>query len=185
MAKGMLIDSKQMKGSNLEWILRCAQKYDANELSKLRVLIDGETEHMDREPGEDYLSEKDFEEVIMNDLLDERGIFLVAEVHERIVGYARCKGKSLSRFKHQAEFGICILKEYWGCGIGKQLLSAVIYWADEIGIEKITLTVVETNTKAVQLYKQFGFIQEGLLIRDRLHKDSKFYNTVIMARFRS
>lgn len=180
----MVIDSKQIKGSNMTWTLRCAQKSDAAALSELRVVIDGETENMDRESGEDYLSEKDCEEVIIGDLLDERGIFLVAQVHERIVGFARCKGKSLSRFKHQAEFGICILKEFWGCGIGKQLLSEIITWSEEVGIEKVTLTVVETNTKAIQLYQQYGFIQEGLLVRDRLHKDGEYYNTVIMARFK-
>jgi RimJ/RimL family protein N-acetyltransferase len=55
-------------------------------------------------------------------------------------------------------------------------------WADTVGIEKISLTVVQTNTKAIQLYKRYGFVEEGLLIKDRIHKDGNYYNTVIMGR---
>lgn len=42
-------------------------------------------------------------------------------------------------------------------------------WADTVGIEKISLAVVQTNTKAIQLYKRYGFVEEGLLIKDRIH----------------
>jgi RimJ/RimL family protein N-acetyltransferase len=55
-------------------------------------------------------------------------------------------------------------------------------WADTVGIEKISLTVVQTNTKAIQLYKRYGFVEEGVLIKDRIHKDGQYYNTVIMGR---
>jgi RimJ/RimL family protein N-acetyltransferase len=44
--------------------------------------------------------------------------------------------------------------------------------------------VVQTNIKAIQLYKKFGFIEEGLLVKDRLHKDGNYYNTVIIGRFK-
>lgn len=55
-------------------------------------------------------------------------------------------------------------------------------WADAVGIEKISLTVVQTNTRAIQLYKKYGFVEEGLLIKDRIHKDGNYYNTVMMGR---
>lgn len=55
-------------------------------------------------------------------------------------------------------------------------------WADVVGIEKISLTVVQTNTRAIQLYKKYGFVEEGLLIKDRIHKDGNYYNTVMMGR---
>jgi hypothetical protein len=45
----MIIENKRIEGKNLTWILRCPTKYDAIELSKLRVKIDGETENLDRE----------------------------------------------------------------------------------------------------------------------------------------
>ncbi|WP_186430280.1 GNAT family N-acetyltransferase [Clostridium sp. BSD9I1] len=178
----MIIESKIIEGKSLTWILRCPTKYDAIELSKLRVKIDGETENLDRESGEGLRDSEDFEKLIYEDSIAEKTIFLVAEVEGKIVGFTRCEGSKLSRFRHKAEFGICILKEYWGQGIGKVLLENILMWADTVGIEKISLTVVETNTNAIQLYKRYGFSEEGLLIKDRIHRDGNYYNTVIMSR---
>ncbi|GKX67396.1 GNAT family N-acetyltransferase [Inconstantimicrobium mannanitabidum] len=178
----MIIENKIIQGKNLRWLLRCPNKNDAVELSKLRVKIDGETEYMDRESGEGFLSPEDFQKVIYEDSVAEKNIFLVAEVNEKIVGFARCEGNTLSRFRHKAEFGICIAKEYWGYGIGKVLLESILEWADNSGIKKISLTVVEENAKAIELYKRYGFVEEGLLIKDRLHKDGSYYNTVLMGR---
>lgn len=178
----MLIENKKIEGKSLTWILRCPTKYDAIELSKLRVKIDGETENLDRESGEGLLTPEDFEKLIYEDGVAEKNIFLVSEVDNKIIGFARLEGSKLSRFRHKAEFGICISKEYWGHGIGKLLLENILMWADTVGIEKISLTVLQTNIKAIKLYKRYGFVEEGLLIKDRIHKDGNYYNTVIMGR---
>lgn len=179
----MIIETKTIVGKNVTWILRCPTNDDANELSKLRVEIDGETEYLDREPGECLLVKEDFESIIYEDSVSQKSIFLIAEIEGEIVGFARCEGSKLNRFRHKAEFGICILKEYWGLGIGKVLFENILMWADTVGIEKISLTVVEINLKAILLYKRYGFQEEGLLINDRIHKDGIYYNTVIMGRF--
>jgi RimJ/RimL family protein N-acetyltransferase len=181
----MTIDSKRVESKHLTWTLRCPTVQDATDLSDLRVKIDGETENLDREPGEGYISPKDFENLINDDNEQKNNLFLIAEVDGKIVGFTRCVGNKLSRFKHKAEFGICILKDYQGYGIGSMLLEHIINWADEIGIQKINLSVLETNEKAIQLYKKFGFVEEGLLLYDRFHKDGRYYNTIIMGRFRS
>lgn len=178
----MIIENKRIEGESLIWTLRSPTKYDAIELSKLRVKIDGETEYLDRESGEGLLTPENFEKLIYEDSIAEKTLFLVVEVEGKIVGFARCQGSELSRFRHKAEFGICILKEYWSYGIGKVILENILMWAAAVGIEKISLNVVQTNTKAIELYKKYGFVEEGLLIRDRIHKDGNYYNTVIMGK---
>lgn len=180
----MIIENQKIISQNLTWLLRCPIKQDAMELSKLRVTIDSETENLDREPGEGLLTPEDFEKLIYEDSIGPKNLFLVAEVDGNLVGFARCAGNQLSRFRHKAEFGICILQKYWGQGIGKVLLERILLWAATTEIEKISLTVVQTNTKAIQLYKRYGFIEEGLLIKDRLHKDGNYYNTIIMGKQR-
>lgn len=180
----MKIESKKINGKSLSWILRCPTKKDAAELSELRVKIDGETEFLDRDAGEDFLSPEDCERIIAEDLLSETSLFLVTEAEGKIVGFARCAGNKLNRFRHKAEFGICILQEYCGHGIGKELLESILNWADAKGVEKIALTVVQTNTNAISLYKKYGFIEEGILINDRIHKDGNYFNTIMMGRFR-
>lgn len=44
------------------------------------------------------------------------------------------------------------------------------------------MSSLETNTKAIGLYKRYGFVEEGLLIKDRVRRDGNYYNTVIMGR---
>lgn len=63
--------------------------------------------------------------------------------------------------------------------IEKQFLKTLIDWSERIEIEKITLTLIDANP----IYQRYDFIQEGLLIQDRLHKDVKYYKTMIMSRF--
>lgn len=181
----MIIEPKSISGKELAWTLRCPTIQDAVQLSDIRVKIDGETENLDREPGEHFLSAEDFEQIIVDDSKAERSLFLVAEADGKIVGFARCVGNELKRFKHKADFGICISKEYWGHGIGRLMLKDILIWADSAGIEKIALSVVETNEKAIKLYKSFDFIEEGRLIKDRVHQDGNFYNTVIMSRLKT
>jgi ribosomal protein S18 acetylase RimI-like enzyme len=42
---------------------------------------------------------------------------------------------------------------------------------------------LETNDKAIELYKKHGFEIEGLLKNDKVLSDGKYYNTIIMGRF--
>ncbi|GIN65752.1 hypothetical protein J41TS2_11730 [Bacillus sonorensis] len=89
----------------------------------------------------------------------------------------------MNRFSHRTEFGVCVLKDFWGYGIGTNLLKESIFWADSSGIKKMTLLVLETNEKAINLYQKHGFEIEGILKKDKILSDGKFYNTIVMGRF--
>ena len=84
---------------------------------------------------------------------------------------------------HKVEFGVGVLKDFWGYGIGTNLLKESIQWADANDIKKITLNVLETNEKAIMLYEKLGFEQESVLKNDKLLSDGNFYHTVVMGRF--
>lgn len=60
----MIIQKKVIETERLTYILRCPDLKDADELSKLRIKIDGETENLDRESGEGLLTKEDFENLI-------------------------------------------------------------------------------------------------------------------------
>jgi RimJ/RimL family protein N-acetyltransferase len=152
-------------------------------LSNVRLQADGETENMDREKGEAYIDESGFRQIILEDSESPRNLFLVCEVDNRIAGFSRCEGKLLKRVSHKVEFGVCVLQEFWGYGIGKNLLKETIHWADANDIQKISLNVLETNEKAIILYKNNGFEIEGVLKRDKLLSDGRYYDTMVMGRF--
>lgn len=179
----MIINNKEFFVNGINYTVRSATPEDAKELSDLRLQIDGETENLDREKGESFIDEAGFERLIVTDCVNSKNLFLVAVVNDQIVGFSRCEGNQLKRLSHKIEFGVCVLKAYWGHRIGKHLLSESIVWADSNHIQKMTLHVLETNDKAINLYQKLGFETEGILRKDKLLSDGKYYNTIVMARF--
>jgi len=178
----MRVDSKEIQTQNLKYIIRSATEKDAKSLSVVRLQIDGETENLDREKGEALLDETGFELLIKKDTENSKNLFLVAEVNGEIAGFSRCEGNHLKRTAHKVEFGVGVLKEYWGFGIGKNLLIESIKWADTNEIKKITLSVLETNKNAIELYRKHGFEVEGILKNDKYLSDGNYYNTIVMGR---
>ncbi|MBA3925278.1 GNAT family N-acetyltransferase [Listeria rustica] len=162
--------------------IRLAEIGDARQLSEIRLQIDGETENLDRQRGEDFIDEAGFREIIQFDKASLKNLFLVAEIGGDIVGFSRCEGNVLSRSSHKVIFGVAILKAQWGNDIGSELLAKSIQWADNHDIRKMTLSVIETNKKAIDLYGKFGFEIEGCLKADKKLADGKYYDTYIMSK---
>lgn len=179
----MIINPKEFSINGLRYIIRSAMEEDAKSLSEVRVQIDGETENLDREQGEGYIDETGFKHLIKEDSERINNLFLVAEVNDRIVGFSRCVGNQLKRSSHKVEFGVCVLKDYWGYGIGKKFLEESVQWADANDIKKINLNVLETNDKAIKLYQKNGFEVEGILKNDKRLSDGNYYHTILMGRF--
>ena len=48
----------------------------------------------------------------------------------------------------------------------------------------MNLSVLETNEKAIKLYKKLGFEVEGVVKNDKVLSDERFYNTILMGRFK-
>ncbi|MFK4436508.1 ribosomal protein S18 acetylase RimI-like enzyme [Paenibacillus sp. RC73] len=180
----MIIKPNDFNVKELKYRIRSTAVEDAKSLSELRLQIDSETENMDRESGEEFIDASGFEEIIKTDQESPRNLFLVAEIENRIVGFSRCEGTNLKRLLHKVEFGICVLKEFWGYGIGKNLLRESIIWADSVGIQKMVLNVLETNENAIELYKKQGFEIEGVLKHDKLLTDGRLYSSIVMGRFK-
>jgi len=179
----MRVNQQEFYVNGIRYTVRSATEADAEALSELRLQIDGETENLDRERGEAFIDPAGFQQLIKSDTEQPRNIFLVAEVEGRLVGFSRCAGTYLQRFSHKVEFGVGVLQEFWGYGIGKNLLLESISWADSNGIKKITLHVLETNDKAIRLYESLGFETEGILKNDKILSDGHYYNTVVMGRW--
>jgi RimJ/RimL family protein N-acetyltransferase len=74
---------------------------------------------------------------------------------------------------------VSVLKDYWGMGIGEELIRYLINWSRDSGIRKINLRVRQDNLKAISLYKKLGFTEEGIVKRDSLI-GGKFYDSLLM-----
>lgn len=182
----MKIIPEHIRVRNLHYIIRCAEETDAEQLAQIRQQIDRETTFLDREPGEGMLTPSDFKQLIRTDSEESNRLFLLAETENgTIIAFSRCEGSNLQRLKHKVEFGICVLKDYWGFKIGPKLLETSIKWASANKLTKMTLSVIETNEKAINIYKRYNFEIEGILKKDKRLENGEYYSTIIMSRFLS
>ena len=84
------------------------------------------------------------------------------------------------KLRHRADFGISILREYWGQGIGAALTGACIDCAKEAGFRQLELEAVGDNENAVRLYKKYGFMEYGRNPRGFLTRDGRWQELVLM-----
>ena len=65
------------------------------------------------------------------------------------------------KLSHRADFGISILRAYWGLGLGRALTLACIQCAREAGYVQLELNAVAENEHALALYRSVGFEEYG------------------------
>ncbi|HDV4592881.1 TPA: GNAT family N-acetyltransferase, partial [Bacillus anthracis] len=63
----MIIKRQEFHINGLTYTIRSAAETDAEQLSEIRVQIDGETENMDREAGEGFIDKIGFQNIIKTD----------------------------------------------------------------------------------------------------------------------
>lgn len=63
------------------------------------------------------------------------------------------------------------------------MAQTLLDWADERGVVRIALEVVETNLGAIRLYESLGFEHEGRL-RCRTKLGGAYFDNYLMARVR-
>lgn len=148
-------------------IIRKAVKEDAPALLEYMHKISCESDYLTFGKGEFNIA-LEREEIIVEDYFkSDNQLFLIAVIGGRIVGNLNFHGGPRPRTKHTGEFGISVLKEYWGHGIGTELLKYMLHWAKSSKIiRKVNLRLRSDNERAFHLYSKLGFKIEGLITRD-------------------
>lgn len=135
-----------------------------------------------------YADENSFSEEMEGDFLQKKAeseneIEILAVVDGRVVGTAGIEAIGAKyKVKHRADFGISILREYWGLGIGKALTEACIECAKETGYTQLELSVVAENEQAVALYRKEGFAEYGRNPRGFLSRTAGYQELIHMRR---
>ena len=113
-------------------------------------------------PDEIRFTEEDEARYLKEKTESENEVELVAELEGKIVGTAGVDrlGRQ-EKLRHRAEFGISIVREYWGLGIGKALTRACLECAKAAGYAQLELSVVADNSNAIRLYESLGFVEYG------------------------
>lgn len=160
--------------------IRTAIKEDALNLIYYISKIGGESNFLTFGENEFDITVEKEEAIIESHMGVDNKLFIIAEIENKIVGSLNYSGGSRPRTKHTGEFGVSVGKEYWGLGIGEQLIKYMIDWGIESNVvKKINLRVREDNYVAIGLYKKLGFKNEGIITRD-FYIDGEYYNSISM-----
>ncbi len=86
------------------------------------------------------------------------------------------------KVRHRAEYGIGLIREFHGLGIGRALTEACIDCAIAAGYTQLELDVVSTNEKAIALYESEGFTEYGRNPRGFLSRYTGWQELILMRR---
>lgn len=145
-----------------ECLIRDLAKEDAPEMLAYLAIIAGESANLTFGPGEQIITLDEEEKFLEAQRLSQRNLMITAIVDGKITACLNFSSSPRERLKHVGSFGVSVLKEYWGLGIGKLLLEEMIDHARAIGVTKINLKVRTDNTRAINLYAKLGFVIEGM-----------------------
>ena len=150
-------------------------------VSALFTQAHAETDFLTTYADEGTHSVEDMEERLAAQKASRTEIEICAFVDGILVGSAGNHALSTrEKLRHRADFGISILREYWGQGIGAALTGACIDCAKEAGFRQLELEVVGENETAVRLYKKYGFVEYGRNPRGFLTRDGRWQELVLM-----
>ncbi len=167
-----------------EFTIRPAHPGDAEAALAYIQAVAAETEFFVLEPDE-FPATVEEEQAWIQDHLDDPGkILLLAEADGCLIGNVSFEVGPFRRIAHRGTFGIAVVKEWRGRGVGTALLQALLKWAESSPVvEKVCLEVFAANSRAIALYTKLGFVEEGRRIKDIKRGPDDYLDTVVMVRF--
>ncbi len=106
---------------------------------------------------------------------------LVATDNTALIGFVALSQGLFEKNRHACSLMTGVLRDYWRQGVASALLQRALRWAEQRGISRVELTVMESNAPAIRFYQKFGFQREGVK-RDALIVDGAPVNEICMAR---
>jgi RimJ/RimL family protein N-acetyltransferase len=112
-------------------------------------------------------------------------LHLGAFAEDRLVAYAKFRQPypDHSGFKHVADFGIMVLSEFWGKGVGRALMDAVEDYSKRLGVTRIEARVRQGNDAALKFFGSLGYVVEGTrracVVIDQFYLDEYYIGKVL------
>lgn len=108
----------------------------------------------------------------------------VADIDGRAIGALTLNQEKNPRRRHAAGLGMAVHPDFWGIGVGSELMAAAVDLADNwINLQRIELDVNVDNRAGLRLYHNFGFTVEGTR-RAHVLRDGRLVDNHFMARIR-
>jgi len=78
------------------------------------------------------------------------------------------------------DIGMAVARDWRGRGVGSALLAAAVEWARAEGLHKLSLAVFPHNTAGIALYRKFGFVEEGRLVKQFRRQSGELWDAIEM-----
>lgn len=164
--------------------IRIARPDDAGAIIAIQEEATAEGHYTLAEPDELNLSEAKIRERLSTYANRDGRVWIVAEAGDDVAGWLEFHNYGYRRTQHSGILEMWVRKEWRSQGIGTALLQTLLEWAqDDPLIEKVTLAVFHTNTRAIGLYEKLGFEREGYCPRDMKLASGEYIDSVLMYTF--
>ncbi len=164
-----------------EAVIRNGNASDGIAVYEVFNLTHGETDYLLSYPDENSFDAEQEARFLEEKTESPNEIELLAIIDGKVAGTAGIDAVGQKyKVKHRAEFGIGVIKEYWGIGLGKALTKACIQCARSAGYDQLELNVVADNDRAMSLYRSLGFEEFGRNPRGFRSKTSGYQELVYM-----
>jgi RimJ/RimL family protein N-acetyltransferase len=105
--------------------------------------------------------------------------YLVAEVDGKVVANSGIDTRRGGYDRHVGVVGIAIREGFRDVEIGTEMMRTFIQRARFMGLKVLTLSVFESNKRAIHVYESVGFVQTGRVQRKFL-REGEYVDEVIM-----
>ena len=165
-------------------VVRSARIEDVAQLVDLKAAIMAEDIYTLTSPGE-FTPSAERERQTIGECAEQSGyLYMVAEVAGRVIGQLEFENGRWRKTAHTGMLSVYVAHDWREYGVGTVLLSSLLGWAAAHPlIEKVTLAVFSSNTRAIATYKKCGFAEEGRCARDMKLDSGEYIDSVLMYRF--
>jgi len=165
-------------------LVRSARSDDAAAIVDLKAAIMVEDVYMLTSPGE-FTHSAERERQTIGECAEQSGyLYLVAEVAGRVIGQLEFENGRWRKTAHAGMLSVYVARDWRERGVGTILLRSLLDWAAAHPlIEKVTLAVFSSNSRAIAAYKKCGFEEEGRCARDMKLDSGEYIDSVLMYQF--
>jgi RimJ/RimL family protein N-acetyltransferase len=169
---------KNKNGKNVRVTFRYPRVSDAKELSAWLNKLRSEAIWLGNWQKMTPQKERAFLKKILK---EKTGIFVLAIIDRKIVGGSDIQQETYDANKHVGSFGIGLLKQYTGYGIGVQFAKTVLAAAKKETSMSIIKSAYNADNKAsAALHRKIGFMLIGNVPKGIKDKKGKYCTEVLL-----
>lgn len=109
----------------------------------------------------------------------DRRYYVVYDSDHDTMGIVRMD--AIDRANRSIRIGADLLPEFRGRGVGKRLYRLLLkYCFDYLNMHRVWLAVLDSNQRALELYRSSGFREEGRY-REAIFRDAAYHDYILMS----